>query len=94
MKLRPTTTLKNSLRGKVPSACLARMFIIKFTLHMLKFLLVKRFLNLVQLHLAMPFPFLLKYIRTDIAILPLYIAGSSDMMQLFQQPLCIPLCLI
>lgn len=35
MKLRPTTTLKNSLRGKLPNTCLARMFIIKITLHML-----------------------------------------------------------
>lgn len=43
---------------------------------MLKFLSVKCFLNLLQLHLAMPFPFLLKYTHTDIAILPLSIAGS------------------
>lgn len=57
---------------------------------MLKFLSVRCFLNVLQLCLAMPFPFLLKYIHADIAILPLSIAGSSDMTQLFQQSPCIP----
>lgn len=91
MKLRPTTTSKNSLRGKLPSTCLATMFIIKITLHMLKFLSVRCFLNLLQLHLIVPFPFLLQHIYRDFVILPLCIASSSDMTQLFQQPLCIPI---
>lgn len=50
---------------------------------MIKFLSVKCFLNLLQLHLAMPFPFLIKCIHIDIAILPPSIDGSSDMIQFF-----------